>query len=312
MKLSIVTTMYWSEAYLEEFYKRCKTEAQKITNDYEIIFVNDGSPDHSLQKAIELSERDDQVMVVDLSRNFGHHKAMMTGLSYTSGDLIFLIDCDLEEEPELLQIFYSRLAEENCDVVFGVQKSRKGNFFEKWSGEVFYRFINYLSEIDMPRNIITARLMTRRYVNSLLEFREQEIFLAGIWYITGFNQIAVEVFKHSTSKTTYKLKNKVAIAINAITSFSNKPLLLIFNLGMTITVISFFYILYLVVRKVLYAQSLIGWTSLLVSVWFIGGLIISFIGIIGIYISKIFIETKNRPYTIVRSKYGINSDDYED
>lgn len=310
MKLSIVTTMYWSEAYLEEFYKRCKTEAQKITNDYEIIFVNDGSPDHSLQKAIELSERDDQVMVVDLSRNFGHHKAMMTGLSYTSGDLIFLIDCDLEEEPELLQIFYSRLAEENCDVVFGVQKSRKGNIFEKWTGEIFYRIINYLSEIEMPRNIITARLMSRRYVDSLLKFKEQEIFLAGIWYITGFNQIAVEVVKHSTSKTTYKLKNKVAMVINAVTSFSNKPLLLIFNLGMTITIISFFYILYLIVRKVFYAQSLEGWTSLIVSVWFIGGLIISFIGIVGIYLSKIFIETKSRPYTIIREIYGGNCDEY--
>jgi len=310
MKLSIVTTMYWSEAYLEEFYKRCKTEAQKITNDYEIIFVNDGSPDHSLQKAIKLSERDDQVVVVDLSRNFGHHKAMMTGLSYTSGDLIFLIDSDLEEEPELLQIFYSRLTEENCDVVFGVQESRKGNIFEKWTGEIFYRIINYLSEIEMPRNIITARLMSRRYVDSLLKFKEQEIFLAGIWYITGFNQIAVEVVKHSTSKTTYKLKNKVAMVINAVTSFSNKPLLLIFNLGMTITIISFFYILYLIVRKVFYAQSLEGWTSLIVSVWFIGGLIISFIGIVGIYLSKIFIETKSRPYTIIREIYGGNCDEY--
>ncbi|MGI5912890.1 MAG: glycosyltransferase family 2 protein, partial [Syntrophomonadaceae bacterium] len=295
MKLSIVTTMYWSEAYLEEFYQRCKIEAQKITSDYEIILVNDGSPDLSLQKAIELSERDKQVIVVDLSRNFGHHKAIMTGLSYTSGDLVFLIDCDLEEEPELLPLFYSSLTEEDCDVVFGVQKSRKGSFFEKCSGEVFYLFINYLSEIDIPRNVITARLMKRRYVDSLLQFREQELFLAGIWYITGFNQIAVEVDKHSTSKTTYKLKNKVAIAINAITSFSNKPLLLIFNLGMIMTLISSIYILYLIVRKVFYGQSLIGWTSLIVSVWFIGGLIISFIGIIGIYISKIFIETKNRP-----------------
>jgi putative glycosyltransferase len=310
MKLSIVTTMYWSETYLEEFYQRCKTEVQKITNDYEIIFVNDGSPDHSLQKAIKLSERDDQVVVVDLSRNFGHHKAMMTGLSYTSGDLIFLIDSDLEEEPELLQIFYSRLTEENCDVVFGVQESRKGNIFEKWTGEIFYRIINYLSEIEMPRNIITARLMSRRYVDSLLKFKEQEIFLAGIWYITGFNQIAVEVVKHSTSKTTYKLKNKVAMVINAVTSFSNKPLLLIFNLGMTITIISFFYILYLIVRKVFYAQSLEGWTSLIVSVWFIGGLIISFIGIVGIYLSKIFIETKSRPYTIIREIYGGNCDEY--
>ncbi|NLW48418.1 MAG: glycosyltransferase family 2 protein [Firmicutes bacterium] len=308
MKLSIVTTMYWSETYLEEFYQRCKTEVQKITDDYEIIFVNDGSPDNSLQKAIELSQRDDQVMVVDLSRNFGHHKAMMTGLSYTSGELVFLIDSDLEEEPELLQIFYSRLTKENCDVVFGVQKSRKGNFFEKWSGEIFHRFINYLSELNIPKNMATARLMSRRYVDSLLEFREHELFIAGIWHITGFNQVPVEVVKHSTSKTTYKLKNKVAVAINAITSFSNKPLLLIFNLGMTITVISFFYILYLVVRKVLYSQSLIGWTSLIVSVWFIGGLIISFIGIVGIYLSKIFIETKSRPYTIIRDVYGGNHD----
>lgn len=304
MKISVVTTMYWSEPYIVEFYQRCKSELVKLTNDYEIIFVNDGSPDHSLQKAIELSNQDNRVMVVDLSRNFGHHKAMMTGLSYTSGDYIFLIDSDLEEEPELLHTFYACLIENQCDVVYGVQKSRKGNFFEKLSGETFYKIINYLSDIKLPRNIITARLMSRRYVNSLLKFKEQEIFLAGIWQITGFDQVEVEVVKHSTSQTTYTLKDKIKVLVNSITSFSNKPLVHIFSLGIIITLMSFLYIIYLITMKVFCGHPLVGWTSLITSIWLLGGMIISFIGVIGIYLSKIYTETKGRPYTIIRQIYG--------
>ena len=145
MKLSIVTTLYKSSPYIDEFYARISKEAQKITDDYEIIFVDDGSPDDSLQKAVALYEKDSKVKVIELSRNFGHHKAIMTGLSHAKGEFVFLIDSDLEEEPELLGKFWEELhKEKELDVVFGVQESRKGGWFEKFTGGLFWKLINFM------------------------------------------------------------------------------------------------------------------------------------------------------------------------
>jgi putative glycosyltransferase len=303
MDISVVTTLYYSAPYLEAFYHRIKTEAEKITCHYEIIFVNDGSPDHSLDIVVSFHQMDPKVRVVDLSRNFGHHKAMMTGLSFCRGKRIFLIDCDLEEEPELLGQFYQALLEQDCDVVYGIQKERKGNFFEKVTGSIYYFLFQRLSGIAFPKNIVTARLMTKRYVKSLLRHREREITIAGIWHITGYQQLPIYIVKHSKGKTTYNFFKKFNILINAITSFSNKPLIFIFYVGLLIALISAYFILEMIIRKLFFQIGLVGWTSLIVSIWFIGGLIICFLGIIGIYISKIFIETKQRPYTIVRQLY---------
>jgi len=300
--------MYHSAPYLEEFYERASRAAKKITDDFEIIFVNDGSPDNSLDIALALHEKDSRVVVVDLSRNFGHHKAMMTGLGYARGDRVFLIDCDLEEEPELLETFWQKFEDESCDVVYGVQESRKGGPFERITGALFYKVFNLLSGIRMPHNIVTARLMSARYVKSLLLYRERELFLAGIWHITGYRQEPLVIKKRSREGTTYSLRKKVALAINAITSFSDKPLIFIFYTGICISTVSAFYILYLLIRKIVSGITISGWTSLIVSVWFLGGLTIFFIGVIGIYISRIFVETKERPYAIIRCVYGRDVD----
>jgi len=305
MDLSIVTTMYYSELYIEEFYNRIKKEAEKITNNYEIIFVNDGSPDKSLEIAISIHKKDKRVKVIDLSRNFGQHKAIMTGLRFAEGEKIFLIDCDLEEAPELLGIFNEKFNNgKDVDVIYGIQKKRKGNFYKKFTGKLFYKIINKISGIDMPQNIITARLLSKRYVKSLLEFKEQEIYLAGLWHITGYKQVPVIVDKKSKGRTTYQLNHKLSIAINAVTSFSNKPLYWISNLGFLVTSMALMFTIYIVIKKYYLGINVEGWTSLIVSIWFLGGVIISFIGIVGIYLSKVFIETKNRPYTIIRKIYG--------
>jgi len=310
MDLSIVTSMYYSEPYIEDFYNRIKKEAEKITQNYEIILVNDGSPDKSLDIAISIYEKDKRVKVIDLSRNFGHHKAMMTGLKFAKGEKVFLIDCDLEEAPELLGIFNQKfINEKDADVIYGIQKKRKGNLFEKFTGKVFYKIINKLSGIDMPQNIITARLLSKRYVKSLLEFKEQEIYLAGLWHITGYKQVPIFVDKKSKNESTYQFNRKVSIAINAITSFSNKPLFWIFNSGLIITCISLILIIYILFKKFYLGINVEGWTSLIITIWFLGGIIIFFIGVIGIYLSRIFIETKNRPYTIIRKIYGGDKDE---
>ncbi len=304
MSLSIVSTLYQSAAYIDELYRRITDTALSLAEDYEIILVNDGSPDDSLDRAVRLSELDDHVSVVDLSRNFGEHKAIMTGLAHTRGDLVFIIESDLEEEPEWLLRFAEQLRRERCDVVYGIQDKRKGGLFERWSGTWFYRLFRLFAGMEFPENMVTARLMTRRYVDALLQFEDREVFLFGLLYITGFAQQPHVVHKHSSSKTTYTLRRKISLAVTSITLFSNAPLIAIFCIGAIISFAACICIACLVVNRMLFSGTLGGWASLMGSLWLIGGMVISCVGVVGIYLSKVFSETKRRPLTIVRQLYG--------
>ena len=308
MKLSIVATLYQTALYVDEFYRRAASAAKNLTHDYEIVLVNDGSPDDSLMRAVRLTESDRHVVLIDLSRNFGHHKAMMTGLSYAQGEKVFLIDSDLEEEPEWLLRFSGQMDQDGCDVVYGVQEQRKGDRFERWSGQWFYRFFRVVTGVALPENIVTARLMTRRYVDALLRHHEREVFLAGLWHITGFDQRPQIIRKHTTSKTTYTFRRKISVLVNSVTSFSSTPLMAIFYIGIAISLLAGGYAIYLIINWLFFSKPLSGWTSVMASIWLLGGTIISFIGVIGIYLSKIFAEAKRRPYTIVRQVYGKKQD----
>ena len=305
MRLSVVATLYHSAPYIEDFCRRAGASARQLAgDDYEIVLVNDGSPDESLELAVRVSESDPRVVVVDLSRNFGHYKAMMTGLAHTRGKHVFLIDSDLEEEPEWLIGFSEQMARDCCDVVYGVQDRRKGGLFERWSGQWYYHFFKALTGMALPENVVTARLMTRRYVDALLTHDEREVFMAGLWHTTGFEQRPQIITKHSTSQTTYSFGRKLSLLVNSVTSFSNAPLIGIFYIGVAMSFLAGGYTLYLLGYWMFFAKPLSGWTSVMASIWLLGGLIISFIGVVGIYLSKIFSETKRRPYTIVRQIYG--------
>ena len=305
MKLSVVATLYKSAPYINEFYKRASAAAKRmVDDDYEIVLVNDGSPDDSLNLAIQLTEQDAHVIVIDLSRNFGHHKAMMTGLAHAKGEQIFLIDSDLEEQPEWVLDFEERMKQVRCDVVYGAQGRRKGNWFERRSGQYFYRFFKALTGLALPENVTTARLMSRRYVDALLRHEEREVFMAGLWHITGFDQCAYHVKKHDTSETTYTFRKKISLLVNSVTSFSNAPLTGIFYIGVLISLFALAYIAYLVTHWLFFAKPMSGWNSIMASIWLLGGMVISFIGVLGIYLSKVFSETKQRPYTLVRQIYA--------
>jgi putative glycosyltransferase len=304
MKLSIVATLYKSAPYITEFHQRVSAAAKQLAGDeYEIILVNDGSPDNSLDLAVHLTEIDAHVVVIDLSRNFGHHKAMMAGLTNASGQRVFLIDSDLEEEPEWLLSFTKKMDAELCDVVYGIQIERKGDYFEKITGRIFYNVFRFLTGLAQPDNIVTARLMSKRYVDSLLMHQEREVNIGGLWIITGFKQCQQFVKKHSTSPTTYSLSGKFSHLVNAVTSFSSQPLVITFYSGLLISVTALAYILYLVIRYALIASPTDGYTSIIASIWLFSGLIIFFMGVQGIYISKVFSEVKQRPNTIVRHIY---------
>jgi putative glycosyltransferase len=310
MRLSIVATLYRSEPYIQEFYQRVRDEAKKITDDYEIIFVNDGSPDKSNEKALELANTDNRITLIELSRNFGHHKAIVTGLKYTTGDYVFLIDSDLEEEPEMLGALWEKMkTQPNIDMVYGVQKTRKGKFFEKKSGRLFYSLFRLIAGFDYPADTLTARIMTKHYVESLRAWGEKEMDLWGIFLLNGFAQDTVTVVKRSKGSSSYTFRMKVKMAIYSITSLTNKPLYFIFFLGLLITFLSLLAIIWILIHSWVKGTVIDIGTWLLLTIWLIGGTIMFTLGIIAIYISKIYLEVKNRPLSVIKKIYRKNEKD---
>lgn len=303
MKVSIVTTLYHSSTTVGQFYARATAAAAAIADEIEMIMVNDGSPDDSLARALEIQANDPRVVVLDLARNFGHHKAMMTGLAHAQGDLVFLIDSDLEEPPELLQRFHSELVSGDWDVVFGVQASRRGKLFERITGAAFFSLVESLSDQALPRNVVTARLMRQDYVRALVMHRDREMQIAHLWVITGFRQKAMPIEKLSLSTSTYSIRRKIDMAIRHITTTSTRLLYLILYFGALVSGVSVCFIAYFLVRYFIHGIGVSGYTSLIVSVWFFGGATVLILGIIGIYIANILLEVKPRPYTHLRAIY---------
>ena len=307
MLLSIVATLYNTEPHLLEFYQRITQCAQEITHDYELILVNDGSPDNSLELAVSLHEKDQRVKIIDLSRNFGHHKAMMIGLEHAQSDYVFLIDSDLEEPPETLKVFWEEIqGAKDFDVVFGVQGKRRGGLLEWFSGTLYYKLVNWLSDVKVPENFLTVRLMTQNYTRNLVQYKERELNFSVLTELVGFKKKKIVVEKSITGPTNYSTLKKFSVLVNAITSSTNRPLWLIFYLGLTITLCSSIFVIKLLIDRGLYGVGLVGWTSVIVSIFFFGGLIIFVLGIIGIYLSKVFVESKQRPYVVIRNIYGSN------
>ena len=303
MRLSVISTLYHSAPYLREFCSRVAATCESLTDDYEIVLVNDGSPDDSLAMALELQRENARIKIVDLASNYGQHRAMMTGLEHANGEWLFLIDADLEEAPEVLREFWTTLQNSNADVVYGVQQARKGRLFERLSGAVFYKIFNLLSTHRIPENVSTVRLMSRRYVDSLLQFRERELMIAGLWAATGYQQVPHPIAKRSKGTTSYSIRKRIGVFVNALTSFSAKPLMLVFYLGALIIFGSTVAAGWIVACRLFVSEYSAGWPSLIVSIWMLGGVTVFCQGLIGIYLSKIFVEVKRRPYTIVRHVY---------
>jgi putative glycosyltransferase len=307
MRLSIVTTLYRSADTIDEFYRRSVKAAESLGYDVELILVNDGSPDDGLERALAVQRDDPRVVVVDLARNFGQHKAIMTGLCYACGDRVFLLDSDLEEEPEDLVRFHERFAQGDCDVVYGVQEQRRGNFLQRAPGELFFLLVQALTDQPFPRNIVASRLMTREYVRALIRHRDREFMMTHLMTLTGFRQVPVSIRKLSHSPSSYSARMRVEMAIKFLTTTSTKLLYLILYLGIFIFGLSAAVIIYFVARYLTAGIGVDGFTSQIVSIWFFGGLLTLILGIIGIYIGNILAETKRRPYAIVRHVHRAQS-----
>lgn len=307
MKLSVVTTLYKSRRFLETFLKEIVSTITELKIDkYELIFVNDGSPDNSLQFLLENKKTVPQIKIVDLSRNFGHHNAMQAGLNCSKGDLVFLIDNDLETPPGFLKICFEKLNDNpDADVIYGYQEQRKGGVVEKFGGKMFWWTLNKFSDVYIPENILTERLMTRRYLDSLLSMGDANLFLGGMMHWAGFEQIGIPVKKSlREGESTYSTRKRLQLMLLAVTSFSGKPLEYLFFLGLIITFGSLIAIIYLLINKFIFGDAVqLGWTSLVALNILILGIISTFLGLIGIYLFKVFTQVQNRPNYIIRNIY---------
>jgi polyisoprenyl-phosphate glycosyltransferase len=312
--LSVVVPIYSEEKVIPEFYRRTKNVLAELGNrfDHEILFIDDGSTDGSSALLKELSEHDPQVKVVSFSRNFGHQFAITAGLDYARGDVLVIIDGDLQDPPEVIPEML-RKWEEGNKVVFGVREKRKGeNPFKLISAKIFYRVIRMLSDIRMPIDAGDFRLLDRRVVETLRKMREENRYLRGLVSWAGFTQVGIPYRRDRrfAGKTKFTFKKMVRFAFDGILSFSDKPLKITAYFGFLMTLISFVLALRVLIGKIRHPEMLVsGWTSLILAVLFIGGIQMISLGILGLYLGRQYREVKKRPLYVVAETTGFDDGD---
>ncbi len=303
--ISIVVPVYGCKTTLQELYIRLKKSLTPITEDFEIILVNDRSPDYSWDTIVEVSKLDQRVKGINLSRNFGQHKAITAGLDHADGDWVVVMDCDLQDQPEEIAKMYAK-ALEGYDVVFGRRYNRHDNFLKRMSSRFFYKAYNYLAESDFDSSIANFSICNRKVINSVISLREQSrsfpLFVKWVGYTIGY--VDIEHAARKEGESTYTLRKLINFAIDSIISQSNRPLRMSIKIGLLFSLFSFLFGTYLIFKKIALGVPIEGWTSLMVSMFFIGGLILANLGFLGLYVGKIFDEAKNRPLYFIDEKVG--------
>lgn len=300
-KLSVIIPVYNESGILDLLYERLVNSVTKITDDYEFIFVDDGSSDDSMKRILTISEKDTNVFYLGFSRNFGHQIAVTAGLNYVSGDCTIIIDGDLQDPPELIPELYNKY-QEGFDVVYAKREQRKGETaLKKTTSKIFYRVLRRLTSFEIPLDTGDYRLIDKKVVNALKNMPEQNKFLRGQIAWLGFKQTHVLFNRNERKygKSGYSYSKMFKLAIDAVTSFSDKPLALVSRMGFIISVFSFFVILYTIFAHFVLKETVTGWSSLIISSMFIGGIQLFSIGIIGEYISRINKNVIDRPLYII-------------
>jgi glycosyltransferase involved in cell wall biosynthesis len=304
--ISVVIPVYKAEASLEELYRRLRASLETITADFEIILVEDCGGDRSWDIITSLASADKRVKGIQFSRNFGQHYGITAGLDRCDGNWVVVMDCDLQDLPEEIPRLHAK-ALEGYDIVLARRGQRKDPFLKRLSSWIFYKVFSYLSDLRYDGQVGNFRIMSRQVVVNFRRMREQLRFLGGLITWMGFPMTSIDV-RHAESfsgKSTYTLRKLWKLAGETIIAYSDKPLRLSVKFGFMLSLLSLVYGTYIVYRAYVYGIPVLGWGSLMVSLYFLGGVIIAILGIIGIYLGKTFDETKKRPlYIIRRSTFG--------
>lgn len=273
--------------------------------NYELLFINDGSKDASLEKLVALQKKDPRVTVIDFSRNFGHQIAVTAGLDAAKGDAVIIMDSDLQDPPRVSFELIDRWID-GYDVVYAQRRTRKDTLFKKVTADLFYRTLQKLADIDIPRNTGDFRLVDRKVVDEINKFKEHNRFLRGMVSYVGFKQIAVQFDRDErhAGETGYPLKKMLKFAADGIFSFSTYPLKLIRNVGLTIAFAALIGILYVIFVKVFAPETAVeGWAFIVISILLIGGIQLIMLGVLGSYLGRVYTEVQNRPLYSIRHVY---------
>lgn len=301
--ISVVIPVYGCRASLVELCRRLKATLPSITADYEIILVNDASPDLAWETITELSHSDPKIKGLNLSRNFGQHHAITAGLDFANGDWVVVMDCDLQDRPEEIPKLYDKACE-GYDVVFGNRVIRQDKWIKRKSSQLFYKVYDYLAERTADHTVANFSISSRKVIEGFRQMKEQNrlfpLFIQWMGYRTAY--VPIQHDERTEGKSTYNIRKLISLGTDVLISQSNKPLRFSIQFGFLVSLVSLIYGVYLFVRYFFLSEPVQGWTSVMVSIYFVSGLIFFNFGIVGLYIGKIFNETKARPLYLIQEK----------
>lgn len=309
-KVSVVIPMYYEQEVVDVCYKRVKKVLEELKEKYEheIIFINDGSKDKTLDILQDIAKVDKNVKIISFSRNFGHQAAVTAGLKYVTGDAIIIIDADLQDPPELIPDMIEKW-EQGYEVIYGKRKKRNGeSAFKLLTAKAFYTTLNKLSDVDIPGDTGDFRLVDKKVVDVINSLPEHNKFLRGLFSWVGFEQYEYEYERKEryAGKTKYPLKKMLKLASDGIIGFSIKPIKVIGGFGITFVIVSIVILLYFILSKIFgWTNMLKGWTSIMFATTFVGGIVLLSLWIIGEYLVRIYDEAKQRPQYIIKKKINI-------
>lgn len=310
IKYSIVVPVYNEEEVLPETYKRLTKVMSRTGESYEIIFVNDGSRDKTMEIAEKMTRDDKHIRLINFSRNFGHQIAVTAGMEHSSGQAVVIIDADLQDPPEVILEMISKW-KEGYDVVYGKRLKRKGEtLFKKVTAKAFYRILDSLTAVKMPVDTGDFRLIDRKVCDTMNSLKEKNRYVRGLVSWVGYKQTAVEYVREErfAGETKYPLRKMLKLAGDAIWSFSYKPLKLAGFAGFLLSGLSFLYLIVVVCQRIFTSATVPGWASILAVILFFNGFMLINQGITGEYIGRIYEETKSRPLYIIEDKFGFEEE----
>jgi len=307
--ISIVAPAYKCAACLPELHRRLTEALVPLTDHFELLLVDDASPQDDWARIQELALRDPRVKGIRLSRNFGQHHAITAGVDKALGDWVVVMDADLQDRPEEIPRLYAKAVGEGFDVVFGRRMDRTDGFLKRLLSHGFNRVINSLSNIPIDPTIGNFSIASRQVIEAVKSLRESSraYGLALLWCGFGVGYLPIEHGQRFAGGSAYTLGKSLKLALESITSLSTRPLRLAINVGFTMAVISVGYGLFLICRFLFWAIPVAGWTSMMVSLYFLSGVLLSFLGILGLYVGKVFEEVKGRPLYIVQATANLDS-----
>jgi dolichol-phosphate mannosyltransferase len=307
---SIVVPVWNEEQVIPELYNRVVQTMDSTGQSWELICVNDGSRDNSLPMLLDLHKKDPRVKVIDFSKNFGHQIAITAGADFAEGDAVIVMDADLQDPPDVVLRMIEKWRA-GYEVVYAVRAKRQGEtWFKLFTAKAFYRLLKQIANVDIPVDAGDFRLMDRRVVLAMRQLREKHRFMRGLSSWVGFNQFGLEYERAErfAGETKYPLRKMLRLAMNAITSFSYLPLQLATYVGFTLAFLSLIGIILTIILRLSGSDAFHGQATTLVSVLFLGGIQLIFLGIIGEYLGRIYDEVKGRPLYIVSHAYGFVED----